>query len=138
MPLTVEDRTKQPLSPCAIRSLHKYFIESLDATPRSFSVVIKGTKKESVGRDCSLKVSGNRKESIGGNQSLTVGGDQQEKVGQKHALDAGQEIHLKSGMKIIIEAGMQISLKGPGGFVDIGPEGVTIQGTMVMRVSIIS
>jgi type VI secretion system secreted protein VgrG len=27
---------------------------------------------------------------------------------------------------------MQISLKGPGGFVDIGPAGVTIQGTMVL------
>lgn len=35
-------------------------------------------------------------------------------------------------MKVIIEAGMQISLVGPGGFVDIGPAGVTIQGTMVL------
>ncbi len=65
---------------------------------------------------------------VDGGQSLTVGGDQQEKVGQKHALEAGQEIHLKGGMKVVIEAGMQLSLKGPGGFVDIGPSGVTIQG----------
>ncbi|HNY39161.1 MAG TPA: hypothetical protein PKJ41_02150, partial [Bryobacteraceae bacterium] len=35
------------------------------------------------------------------------------------------------GMKVVIEAGMQLSLKGPGGFVDIGPAGVTIQGTLV-------
>ena len=35
-------------------------------------------------------------------------------------------------MKVIIEAGVQLSLKGPGGFVDIGPSGVTIQGIMVM------
>ena len=34
-------------------------------------------------------------------------------------------------MKVIIEGGMEISLIGPGGFVDIGPAGVTIQGTMV-------
>jgi type VI secretion system secreted protein VgrG len=47
------------------------------------------------------------------------------------ATEAGQEIHLKAGMKIIIEAGMQLSLKGPGGFVDIGPAGITIQGTLV-------
>jgi len=33
---------------------------------------------------------------------------------------------------VIIEAGVQISLKGPGGFIDIGPSGVTIQGTMVL------
>jgi type VI secretion system secreted protein VgrG len=35
-------------------------------------------------------------------------------------------------MTLILEAGMQLSLKGPGGFVDIGPAGVTIQGTMVL------
>ena len=34
-------------------------------------------------------------------------------------------------MKVVIEAGVQLSLKGPGGFIDIGPSGVTIQGTMV-------
>ena len=49
----------------------------------------------------------------------------QEKVGQSAALEAGQEIHLKAGMKVIIEAGAQLSLKGPGGFIDIGPAGVT-------------
>jgi type VI secretion system secreted protein VgrG len=27
---------------------------------------------------------------------------------------------------------MQLSLKGPGGFIDIGPAGVTIQGNMVL------
>ena len=27
---------------------------------------------------------------------------------------------------------MQITLKGAGGFIDIGPAGVTIQGTMVL------
>ena len=30
-------------------------------------------------------------------------------------------------MKVVIEAGMQLSLKGPGGFIDIGPAGVSIQ-----------
>ena len=34
-------------------------------------------------------------------------------------------------MKLILEAGMQATLKGAGGFVDIGPAGVTIVGTMV-------
>jgi len=35
-------------------------------------------------------------------------------------------------MKVVLEAGMQLTLKGAGGFVDIGPAGVTIQGTMVL------
>ena len=107
-------------------------IGGVDGGEGNQDIVIKGAKKESIGKDHSLKVTGSRKESIGGGCSLSVGGDQQEKVGQKHAVDAGQEIHLKAGMKVIIEAGMQLSLKGPGGFVDIGPAGVTIQGTIVM------
>jgi len=35
-------------------------------------------------------------------------------------------------MNVIVESGLQVSLVGPGGFVDIGPGGVTIQGTMVL------
>jgi type VI secretion system secreted protein VgrG len=34
-------------------------------------------------------------------------------------------------MTVVIEAGMQLSLKAAGGFVDIGPAGVTIQGILV-------
>ena len=86
---------------------------------------------EEVVKNQSLKVGADRKEEVGGTMSLTIAGDQQEKVGKNHALEAGQEIHFKAGMKIIIEAGMQLSLIGPGGFIDIGPAGVTIQGTMV-------
>jgi type VI secretion system secreted protein VgrG len=95
-------------------------------------VVIKGTRKESIGKDDHLQVSGNRNQKVGGSESLSVGSDQQLKVGQKHAVDAGQEIHLKAGMKLIIEAGLQVSIKGAGGFIDIGPAGVTIQGTTVL------
>ena len=55
-----------------------------------------------------------------------------EKIDTSHYEEAGQTIYIKAGMSIVIEAGAQISLKGPGGFVDIGPAGVTIQGTMVL------
>jgi type VI secretion system secreted protein VgrG len=95
-------------------------------------IIIKCDKKELNKADSHLHVTNDRNEKIDGTQSLTVGKNQQEKVGQNHALDAGQEIHLKGGMKVIIEAGQQLSLKGPGGFVDIGPDGVTIQGTKVL------
>ena len=94
-------------------------------------VSVGGDRRESIKGDNHLHVSGDRAQKVDGSTSLTVGASQQEKVGQKHALQAGQEIHLVAGMKVIIEAGAQITLKGPGGFVDIGPAGVTIQGTMV-------
>ena len=99
--------------------------------PGNQDIVIKATKKELVEKESHLHVKANRCEKIDVDQSLTVGNNQQEKVGTKHALEAGQEIHLKSRMKVVIEAGMQLTIKGPGGFVDIGPAGVTIQGTLV-------
>jgi type VI secretion system secreted protein VgrG len=95
-------------------------------------ICIDAKKTETIGGDNDFRVKGARKEKVDGDQSLTVGGDQQEKVGNKHAVDSGMEIHLKAGMKVIIEAGMQLSLKAAGGFIDIGPTGVSISGTMVL------
>jgi type VI secretion system secreted protein VgrG len=94
-------------------------------------IVIEKEKKELIELNSHLHVKGARKEKIDGDQSLTVGVSQQEKVGMKHALEAGQEIHLKAGMKVIIEAGLQLTIKGAGGFIDIGPAGITIEGLLV-------
>lgn len=108
----------------------KLLIGGIDG-PGNQEIVVKADKKELLDMNSHLKIGADRNEDVGGNQSLTVGGSQQEKVGMKHALEAGQEVHIKAGMKVIIEAGMQLTIKGPGGFVDIGPAGVTIQGTLV-------
>ncbi|MBI4705786.1 MAG: type VI secretion system tip protein VgrG [Deltaproteobacteria bacterium] len=97
----------------------------------SQDIVVKKSKKELLLADSHLHVKGERKQKVDGAQSLTIGKDRDEKVGGKHALEAGREIHLKAGDKVVIEAGMQLTLKGPGGFVDIGPAGVTIKGTLV-------
>jgi type VI secretion system secreted protein VgrG len=96
------------------------------------SNTVGANKAETIGADHDHLVKGNQNADVNGTASLTVGQKLQQKVGTNAALEAGQEIHLKAGMKVIIEAGMQITLKGPGGFVDIGPAGVTIQGTMVL------
>jgi type VI secretion system secreted protein VgrG len=100
--------------------------------PGGLDLVVKYDRKTLVENNDHVHVKSDRKEKVDGGQSLTVGGDQQEKVGKNHALEAGNEIHLKGGLKVVIEAGMQLTLKGAGGFVDIGPSGVTIQGTMVL------
>jgi type VI secretion system secreted protein VgrG len=93
---------------------------------------VKGNSRELVQGNNHITVNGDDSEKVGGNMSITIGQSLQEKTGTKFAHEAGQEIHLKAGMKVIIEGGMQVTLKGPGGFVDIGPSGVTIQGTMVL------
>jgi type VI secretion system secreted protein VgrG len=95
-------------------------------------LTVTGNVLESIGGAHSATVSGDQKEQIGGKLSVTVGGSTEQSSGTKFAHQAGQEIHLKSGMKVIIEAGVELTLIGPGGFIDINPAGVTIQGTIVL------
>lgn len=106
-------------------------VGGIDGGEGNQDVVLKGTKKELIEKESHVHVKGKRSEKVDADQSLTVGSNQQEKVGMNHALEAGQEIHLKAGMKVIIEAGMQLTMKVGGNFVDIGPAGVTIVGTLV-------
>jgi type VI secretion system secreted protein VgrG len=94
-------------------------------------LVIAKDKLESVGGDSHRIVKGDVNEKLSGGLSQTIDGDSFQKVGGNIAADSMGEIHLKAGMKVIIEAGMQLSLVGPGGFIDIGPAGISIQGTMV-------
>ena len=94
--------------------------------------IVKSDQLEQVDGDKHLTVKGDQNEKIEGSVSLDAGMDLQQKVGMKHALEAGMDVHIKGGMKVIIEAGMQLSLKAAGGFVDIGPAGVSISGPMVM------
>ncbi len=95
-------------------------------------LIVGGEQRERVYGDKHLYVDGDLNEKIESSASLQVGGDKDDKIGSKYAVESGNEIHLKAGMKVIIEAGVQLTLKGPGGFIDIGPGGVTVQGTMVL------
>lgn len=102
--------------------------------------LVKGEDHHKVDSGRVTKISGDEDIDIGGalvlktgaSESRKIGGDSQSKIGMKYAVDSGMEIHLKAGMKVVIEAGMQVTLKGAGGFVDVGPAGVTIQGNMVL------
>ncbi len=89
-------------------------------------------RNEKVGGDASLDISGNQNDKVGQNMSLQVGQNLQEKSGQNYAHEAGMEIHLKAGMNVVIEAGLQLTIKASGGFINIGPAGVAIQGTLVL------
>lgn len=93
-------------------------------------IVVEDKKAESIGGDSHLIVGGDHNEDVGGMHSSVVG-DAHQKASGAIAQEAGMDIHLKAGMKVIIEAGMQLSLVAPGGFIDIGPAGVSIQGMMV-------
>jgi type VI secretion system secreted protein VgrG len=93
---------------------------------------VSGKKSETIVGEHHFLVKADQNAEVKGKASLTVGGDLHEKVTANTAIDSGQAIHIKAGMTVVIEAGTQISLKVGGNFVDIGPAGVTIVGTMVL------
>jgi type VI secretion system secreted protein VgrG len=92
----------------------------------------KGDSVEQIQGNSDVEVKGNLTEKVDQNCTLNVGMSQSEKVGQNYSLDSGMEIYLKAGMSVVIEAGMELTLKAAGGFINIGPAGVAISGTMVM------
>jgi len=86
---------------------------------------------EQVDGDKHLSVAGDQNEKINGTISIEAGSDIQEKAGMNYGFEAGSNIHIKGGMNVIIEAGMQLSIKAGSSFVDLGPAGVSISGTLV-------
>ncbi len=95
-------------------------------------LIVENDQFEKIKKDKHLQVVGDHNEKIGATMSLKVETDLQEKVGNNYALDAGSAVHIKAGMTAVIEAGTSLTLKVGGNFVNIGPSGVTIKGTMVM------
>jgi type VI secretion system secreted protein VgrG len=93
---------------------------------------VTGGHNEKIGGDLSLNVTGDSKEKIGGSMSINIGQSLNEKTGMNFEHEAGQEIYLKAGMDVVIEAGMQLTIKAAGGFINIGPAGVAISGTLVL------
>jgi len=103
------------------------------------TIAVGGARDLSVGKNLSEKVGGNYAVGVGkshllstGKSSYMISGKSRIEVAQqKHVILAQNAVHIVGGSKVVIEAGMRLTIKGPGGFVDIGPAGVTIQGTMV-------
>jgi type VI secretion system secreted protein VgrG len=89
-------------------------------------------QNEKVGGDASLNVTGNQNVQVGQTMSLQVGQNLQEKSGMNYAHEAGMEIHLKAGMNVVIEAGLELTIMASGNFINIGPAGVAISGTLVL------
>jgi type VI secretion system secreted protein VgrG len=96
------------------------------------SLIVTQDQMEKAGGDLHSQVTGNVNQKVGQNLSLQVGQNLYEKSGMNFAHEAGQIIHLKAGMTVVLEAGVELTLKVGGNFIDIGPAGVTIVGTMVM------
>jgi type VI secretion system secreted protein VgrG len=97
-----------------------------------FNREIKGNSVEKIGGNADLGFSGNLTESVGGNHSLNVSSNQSIQVGSAYSMVANNTVYINGGMNVVIQAGMELSLVASGGFVTIGPSGVSISGTMVL------
>ena len=93
---------------------------------------VSGKLLEKIGGDLHHSVMGNLNQKIGGTISIQAGENLYGKSGENYAHEAGEMIHLKAGTMMVLEAGVRLSLKVGSNFIDIGPEGIAIQGTMVM------
>jgi type VI secretion system secreted protein VgrG len=112
------------------------------------SLIVTGSQLEKVGSNAELDIGGNRVENIGGNFDLKIGGNQTEKiatnlsidvgvnhnhkVGVSYGVDSGETVYIKGGMNVVIESGLELTLTAGGGFINIGPAGVAISGTLVL------
>lgn len=88
--------------------------------------------REDIGGQKHVNVADNEMTAVGGSRSLSVGGSDHETIGGAYALRSGSTIHLTAGQNLIVDAGSTISLKAAGGFINIGPTGVSIVGTTVL------
>lgn len=94
-------------------------------------LIVKRDQIKCVEADQHLTVGNDKSEKVGGTVSLTAGTDIREKAGADYALQAGNEIHLIAGTNLVLESGATITIKAGGGFITIGPEGISIKGVKV-------
>ncbi len=104
--------------------------DHLEQVDGSQSLKVAGDQKVKIDGGHHLKVGGDEAIDIGGTQTVKVGGSQGINVSSGHSTEA-MTVYIKGTTNVVIEAGVQLSLKGSGGFIDIGPAGVSIVGNLV-------
>ncbi len=97
-----------------------------------FNKEVKANSVEKIASNADIEIGANLTEKVGGNYSMKIGANQADKIGTNYSMDAGMEVYIKGGMSVVIESGLELTLKGAGGFINIGPAGIAISGTMVM------
>ena len=95
------------------------------------NLTVSGDRMVHAKGDDNLEVTGNLNQKVGAKLSLTVGGDLHQKADGAIASVAGTTVHIKGGASVVIEAGSDLTLKVGGNFVNIGPSGVSIFGSLV-------
>ncbi|HWB06991.1 MAG TPA: type VI secretion system tip protein TssI/VgrG [Verrucomicrobiales bacterium] len=104
-------------------------VEKIDG---NWETKLKGKHNVKIQSSQSVKTGGDEIMEVGGSSYKKAGSDMLLKAGMNLHVEGGMNVYMKGGMGVVIEAGMSLTLKGPGGFINIGPAGIAIQGTMVL------
>jgi len=94
-------------------------------------LIVKKDQLEKIEGDKHSTVKGDRLAKTEGDVGETITGDHHVSVTGDHSASITGDITIKGSKTLILEAGSQISLKVGGNFIDIGPGGVTVNGTML-------
>ena len=105
--------------------------DHLAAVKGADNLAVTGDQKVKVDGDVNLKGGQNLNTEAGQKVSVKAGADIHLKAGATYAMEAATTVHIKGGTVLVIEAGTQLSLKAGASFIDLGPSGVSISGTMV-------
>lgn len=89
-----------------------------------------GEVREKIGGALHLKVSGEERHEIGGNLGLKISGSSSTEVMGATSLTTNTSLYLKGG-SVVVEGTMDLTVKCGANFINIGPAGIFIQGTMV-------
>jgi type VI secretion system secreted protein VgrG len=95
------------------------------------NLAVTGDQKVKVDGDVNLKGGQDLNTEVEQKVSVKAGTDIHLKAGATYAMEAATTVHIKGGTVLVIEAGTQLSLKAGASFIDLGPSGVSISGTMV-------
>jgi len=98
---------------------------------KDLDIIIENDRRELVKKNRHQIVNGKKVTKVDGDSHLKVGGSHVIEIGSSMSEQAATSVYIKGGTSVVIEAGIDITLKGSGGFVTVGPSGVTISGTLV-------
>ncbi|MGD0858712.1 MAG: type VI secretion system tip protein TssI/VgrG [Terracidiphilus sp.] len=93
---------------------------------------VKGNAIDKIDGKLDLNIGSDLTEAVGGSHSLNVSSSQSVQTGTAYSMNAGTTVYINAGTSLVIQAGIELSLIAGGNFINIGPAGVAISGTMVL------
>lgn len=107
--------------------------DQLEKVENNRDETIGGEHKTKIGKDRHLKVVGKEAKEVGGSHSFTVKGDVIEVFKANHSEQVTSDYFLKAD-NIVIEGQSSITIKVGGSSIAIGPDGIAIKSSAIIKI----